>query len=59
MSERDRRIFLRDQERMNRNMGANTSNVEYGVAEPPPVQTTQANIFGDAPVSSNRRDEIW
>ena len=38
MSDRDRRIFLRDQERANRNAGATSSaNAAYGLAEPPPL----------------------
>ena len=60
MSERDRRIFLRDQERKARLEGVKTSATSYGVAEPPPVQSTAANIFGDKPpVASNQRDLIW
>lgn len=37
MSERDRRIYLRDLERKNRNQGGSSSGTGYGVAEPAPV----------------------
>ena len=47
MSERDRRIFLRDQERKQRNQpgGGALEQRAYG-AEPPPVNNSQPNIFG-------------
>lgn len=62
MSARDRRIFLRDQERLNRNVGMPSADPSraYGAPEPPPVQKTHANIFGDMPpVSSNPGEEKW
>jgi hypothetical protein len=60
MSERDRRILLREMERKNRMQNGNVNLQMYGG---PPIVESTPDIFGQpktsAKIEQSRRDQIW